>query len=155
MERSEERCHNGQVITLKSDLRWCSDGFEIWCWNKEVVRVAFSLDCCDRELMHYVATTGGITAEKVQDLLLESLEYRLCSSERVPHPLEWLADNGSCYIAREECVRGFTGVYRLHHAGEKSTEQWYGRGIRKNVQAGLCISQRFTECGYCPGEAAR
>lgn len=99
--RPEERCHHGQVITLKPDLRWCSDGFEIRCWNKEVVRMAFSLDCCDRELMRYVATTGGITAEMVQDLLLESLEYRFGQSERVPHPLEWLTDNGSCYIARE------------------------------------------------------
>jgi len=63
--------------------------------------VAFSLDCRDRELMRYVATTGGITAEMVQDLPLESLEYRFGQIERVPHPLEWLTDNGSCYIARE------------------------------------------------------
>lgn len=48
-----------------------------------------------------IATTGGITAEMVQDLLLESLEYRFGQSERVPHPLEWLTDNGSCYIAKE------------------------------------------------------
>ena len=47
------------------------------------------------------ATTGGITAEMVQDLLLESLEYRFGHSERLPHPLEWLTDNGSCYIAKE------------------------------------------------------
>src|SRR5690554_4176199 len=73
---------------------------ELKALNKRV-RVAFSLDCCDRELMRYVATTGGITAEMVQDLLLESLEYRFGQSERVPHPLEWLTDNGSCYIARE------------------------------------------------------
>jgi len=63
--------------------------------------VAFSLDCCDRELMRYVATTVGITAEMVQDLLLESLEYRFGQSERVPQPLEWLTDYGSCYIANE------------------------------------------------------
>jgi len=99
--RPDERGHNGQVITLRPNLRWCSDGFEIRCWNKEVVRVAFSLDCCDREIMRYVATTGGITAAMVQDLLLESLEYRFGQSERVPQPLEWLTDNGSCYIAKD------------------------------------------------------
>jgi len=44
------------------------------------------MDCCDRELMRYVATTGGITAEMVQDLLLESMEYRFGQSERVRHP---------------------------------------------------------------------
>jgi transposase InsO family protein len=26
-----ERLHDGKVITLASDLRWCSDGFEIRC----------------------------------------------------------------------------------------------------------------------------
>ena len=25
--------HEGKVITLRSNLRWCSDGFEIACWN--------------------------------------------------------------------------------------------------------------------------
>jgi len=28
---------------------------------KAGVRVAFALDCCDREAMGHVATTGGIT----------------------------------------------------------------------------------------------
>lgn len=39
--------HEGKVITLRSNLRWCRDGFEIPCWNGQVVRVAFALDCCD------------------------------------------------------------------------------------------------------------
>lgn len=99
--RPDERCHNGSVITLKPNLRWCSDGFEFRCWNKEVVRVVFSLDCCDREVMRYAATTGGIPAQMVQDLLVESMEYRFGESAQLPHPVEWLTDNGSCYIAKE------------------------------------------------------
>lgn len=99
--RPDERCHEGKVITLKPDLRWCSDGFEIRCWDNEVVRVAFSLDCCDREAMRYVATTGGITSEMIQDLLVESMAYRFGDVDRLPHPVEWLSDNGSCYIAQE------------------------------------------------------
>jgi hypothetical protein len=39
------------IITLKSNLRWCSDSFEIRCWNGERVHVAFSLDTCDREVI--------------------------------------------------------------------------------------------------------
>ena len=27
------RIHEGKIITLKSDLRWCSDAFEVRCWN--------------------------------------------------------------------------------------------------------------------------
>ncbi len=49
------RPHTGKVITLKSNLRWCSDGFEIRCWNGEKVYVAFSLDCCDRQAISWVA----------------------------------------------------------------------------------------------------
>lgn len=55
------RQHDGKVITLKSNLRWCSDAFEIPCWNGEVVRVAFSLDCCDRELVSLWPSPAGST----------------------------------------------------------------------------------------------
>jgi putative transposase len=34
--------------------RWRSDGFEIGCDNGERVRVAFALDCCDREAMSFL-----------------------------------------------------------------------------------------------------
>jgi putative transposase len=33
------------------------------------VRVAFTLDCCDREAITYVGTTGGITSEHVRDIV--------------------------------------------------------------------------------------
>jgi putative transposase len=46
-----KRSHDGVVITLKSNLRWCSDVFTIRCWNGEAVQVLFSLDCCDLEVM--------------------------------------------------------------------------------------------------------
>lgn len=47
--RGRQVPHQGKVITLKSNQRWCSDSFEIPCWNGETVRVAFALDTCDRE----------------------------------------------------------------------------------------------------------
>ena len=53
------RAHEGQIITIRPNLRWTSDGLEIGCWNGEVVRVAFALDTCDREVMAWCATTGG------------------------------------------------------------------------------------------------
>ena len=46
-DRRPTRAHEGKVITLLSNTRWCSDGFRIQCWNGEHVEVAFSLDCCD------------------------------------------------------------------------------------------------------------
>ena len=47
------RAHDGTVMTLCSNTRWCSDCFEIPCWNGERVRVAFSMDCCDREVREH------------------------------------------------------------------------------------------------------
>ena len=55
--------HDGKVMTLKSDLRWCSDAFEIHCWNDEKVYVVFSLDCCDREALAFRASTSHPTGE--------------------------------------------------------------------------------------------
>ena len=94
------RTHEGRVITLKSDLRWCSDTFEIRCWNGERVQVAFSLDCCDRELIAFRATAGYPTALTIQDLMAESVEARFGTGVRTtPHSIEWLSDNGPIYTA--------------------------------------------------------
>ena len=59
---ADTRKHEGRVAVKDSDTRWCSDGLELSCDNGERVRVAFALDCCDREIMSWVATTEGIDA---------------------------------------------------------------------------------------------
>ena len=94
------RVHDGRIITIRPNLRWTSDGFEMACWNGEVVRVAFALDTCDREVMAWCATTGGISGEMIRDLMLESVERRF-GTQRVPAPIQWLSDNGSCYRAND------------------------------------------------------
>jgi len=45
------RPNEGHIIALRPNPRWTSDGFEIPCWNSEVVRVAFSRDTSSREVM--------------------------------------------------------------------------------------------------------
>ena len=94
------RAHDGQIITIRPNLRWTSDGFEIACSNGEAVRVAFALDTCDREVIAWCATTGGISGEMIRDLMLEAVEKRF-GADCAPHPLQWLSDNGSCYRAYE------------------------------------------------------
>jgi putative transposase len=96
-----ERRHDGRIAVAQSDRRWCSDGFEIGCDNGERVRVAFALDCCDREAMSYVATTGGIGGEEVRDLMVAAVEHRFGQVNRLPQTIEWLTDNGAGYIATE------------------------------------------------------
>jgi len=95
----EERRHDGRIAVDRPDQRWCSDGFEIGCDNGEKVRIAFTLDCCDREAISWVATTGGIDSSDIRDLMIESVERRFGLVEKLPQPIEWLSDNGSPYIA--------------------------------------------------------
>ena len=98
---AEARRHDGRIAVERSNLRWCSDGFEIGCDNGEKVRVAFALDCCDREAMGHVATTEGIKGEDVRDLMITAVEHRFGPVNRLPETIEWLTDNGSGYIAHE------------------------------------------------------
>lgn len=97
----EERRHDGRVAVDRPDTRWCSDGFEIGCDNGERVRIAFTLDCCDREAISWVATTGGINSGDIRDLMIESVERRFGLVGQLPVAIEWLSDNGSPYTAGE------------------------------------------------------
>jgi putative transposase len=98
---ADQRRHDGKIAVAQSNLRWCSDGFEVGCDNAEKVRVAFALDCCDREAMAFVATTEGIKAKDVRDLMITAVEHRFGRIDQLPQPIEWLTDNGSSYIAHE------------------------------------------------------
>ena len=91
--------HDGRIAVEVSNRRWCSDGFEIGCDNGERVRIAFSLDCCDREAISYVASTGGISGDDVRDLMVAAVESRFGRVNRLPEPIEWLSDNGSPFVA--------------------------------------------------------
>lgn len=95
-----ELAHDGKVITLASDLRWCSDMFEIRCWNGERVHVAFALDCCDREVIGWVAADHHLDGTDVRDLMALSVEARF-GATKTPRRVEWLSDNGPPYTAEE------------------------------------------------------
>src|ERR1700730_14153172 len=90
--------HDGQVATLRSNIRWCSGGLEFACWNGEVVRLAFALDCHDREVISLVATTAGVSGEMIRDMMVDCVEKRF-GAIRAPHPVQWLSDNGSIFAA--------------------------------------------------------
>ena len=99
--RRPGRTHDGVVIALRSNVRWCSDHLEIHARNREVVRVLFVLNGCDREIIAWlVVANAGISGEMVHDLMVAAVERRF-GATRTPHPVEWLSDNGSAYIASD------------------------------------------------------
>jgi transposase InsO family protein len=99
-----ERVHEGKIITLRSDTRWCSDGFEFRCFNREKVFVAFIEDTCDREAISWIASKTPITSEMIRDLVVMAMERRFGNGVKLPHPIELLSDNGGCYRAEETKV---------------------------------------------------
>ena len=102
--RQSSRPHDGVVAVDRSDLRWCSDGFEIKCDSGETVTTTFAKDCCDREVMAWRAWEGkGLPGEPVREMLIEAVEQRFGAVEAIPehHVLEFLSDNGGAYIAAD------------------------------------------------------
>lgn len=95
------REHNGKVGVDQSDLRWCSDGFEFKCLNGEIVTVTFIMDCCDREIISFVAKKGkGLPAWMAQQQVLLAVNRRFGNVQRVPSLLQLLTDNGAGYVAK-------------------------------------------------------
>jgi transposase InsO family protein len=60
--------------------------------------VLFAYRCCDREVVGWLATSAGISGEMMRDLMAACVERRFGIS-KAAHPVEWLSDNGSVYIA--------------------------------------------------------
>jgi putative transposase len=98
------RLHEGKVAVTASNVRWCSDGFEIKCESGETVTATFAKDCCDREIMAWRAWPGkGLPGEPVREMLIEAVEKRFGAVEALPEggTLEFLTDNGGAYIAHD------------------------------------------------------
>ncbi|WP_155121948.1 IS3 family transposase [Burkholderia ubonensis] len=95
--RRDKRRHDGRVAVDRSNVRWCSDGFEFRCDDGTPLRVTFALDCCDREAISWAATTGGHSGDVVRDVMLAAVEQRFGTTQAA-QPIEWLTDNGSAYI---------------------------------------------------------
>ncbi len=93
--------HDGKVAVAKSNQRWCPDGFEFRCENGEPLRVKFALDCCDREVMSWAATTGVHSGNIVLDVMLAAVEHRFDDAPKAPAEIAWLTDNGSGYITEK------------------------------------------------------
>lgn len=99
-----QRRHEGRVAVANSNTRWCSDGFEVKCDDGDKLRVTFALDCCDREVMSWVASLAGYRSDDVRNVMLEAVEQRFGLAKTL-EPREWLSDNGSAYTA--EATRKF------------------------------------------------
>ena len=87
-DKKKTQTHDGQVITLKSNTRWCSDCFTIQCFYGDRVHVAFALDTCDRDGMSCITSTIGIDGAAIRDLMVDCLESRFGKINYLPHRVQ-------------------------------------------------------------------
>ena len=114
--RVSSRPHDGKVAVSESNMRWCSDGFEIACENGQVVTGTFTKDCCDREIISWRAWSGrGLPGEPVREMLIEAVETRFGTVEACSGELQFLSDNGGAYRAHEtHAVARQLGITPIH-----------------------------------------
>ncbi len=99
VSRREGHKSTGKVMTLYSNTRWCSDCFEIHCFNGEKVYVSFVLDTCDREILSFTASLKPLLSEEdIQGLMISAVEGRFDAC-RTNREIEFLSDRGSIYRA--------------------------------------------------------
>ena len=113
------RVHDGKVITLHSNTRWCSDGYEFTCWNGDIVRGAFIIDTADREIISHCAVfNAGVSGSDVRDMLITAVEQRFGTHQAprcIEVPRQWFPLSGKAHTTVCEPVGdGFP----LHACGQ-------------------------------------
>ena len=136
------RSHDGKVVMMRSDLRWCSDGFEFTCWNGEIVRGAFVLDAHDREVIAWRATANaGISGSDIRDMMLEAVEARFGGSPGAASGGVALGQRLDLHRPRDPRLRHPAESRALLHAGGEPREQRHERGLREDAEARLSARQ--------------
>ena len=105
VRRKEGYKRTGKIITMRSNIRWCSDCFEVQCFNGEKVYVSFILDCHDRECVSYKAEKRPLVKRDIQEVMLSAVEKRFKKSQ-TPREIQFLTDRGSIYRALETVIFG-------------------------------------------------
>ena len=139
----------GKIITLHSNTRWCSDAFEIHCYNGEKVYVAFVLDTHDREAISYIAHNRPLLAVDIQSLMLEAVEKRF-GKDKSLREISLLSDRGTIYRTHETVRMGrrlglrscFTRAYNPQSNG--MSESFVGTIKRDYVYTSDCVDAEKT-----------
>jgi len=147
--RTRDHKPTGKIMTLFSNTRWCSDCFEIKCYNGEKVYVSFIVDCCDREVISFIVRKKPILADDIQAMMIAAVERRF-SKTKAPRQIEFLSDRGSIYRAIKTVEVGrtlnlkscFTAAYSPESNG--MAEALVGTIKRDYVYVNDCVSADVT-----------
>jgi putative transposase len=157
LRRRMGRPHTGKVAMPGSNQRWCSDGFNIPCWNGETVRVAFALDCHDREAIDHVAQARELNGHDIRLLLDRALWSRFGERTLKSHiEIQWLSDNGGPYVSTETVLYAETLGFRPITTPAYSPEsngmaEAFVNTIKRDYVGGADLSDAQTVIRQLPG----
>jgi putative transposase len=155
--RRRDRPHTGRVRMPESNQRWCSDGFNIRCWNGDLVRVAFALDCHDREALDHVAAARDLKGQDIRLLLDRALWSRFGERTlKTPIEIQWLSDNGGPYTSFETVLYaqelGFKPVTTPAYSPESNgMAEAFVNTIKRDYVGGADLSDADTVLRQLPG----
>ena len=155
--RRRDRPHTGKVEMPASNQRWCSDGLNIRCWNGDLVRVAFALDCHDREVTGHVAVARPLNGSDIRLLLDRSLWGRFGeASLKTPITIQWLNDNDGIYTSLETTLYaeelGFTPIRTPAYSPESNgMAEAFVNTIKRDYVGGGDLSDADAVIAQLPG----
>lgn len=95
-----KREHKGKIAVAESDMRWCSDGFELGCDNGRKT-------ACDvragllRQRGHRLGSEYGRLRQFDRAGCDAEVGGKALRRQVAGHTVQWLTDNGSAYTAHE------------------------------------------------------
>jgi putative transposase len=155
--RRRDRPHTGKIEMPASNQRWCSDGLNIRCWNGDLVRVAFALDCHDREVTGHVAVARPLNGGDIRLLLDRSLWGRFGeASLKAPITIQWLNDNDGIYTSLETTLYaeelGFKPIRTPAYSPESNgMAEAFVNTIKRDYVGGGDLSDADTVMAQLPG----
>jgi len=155
--RRRDRPHTGRVEMPASNQRWCSDGLNIRCWNGDLVRMAFALDCHDREVTGHVAVARPLNGSDIRLLLDRALWGRFGEAAlKSPIAIQWLNDNEGIYTSLETTTYaedlGFKPITTPAYSPESNgMAEAFVNTIKRDYVSGADLSDADTVIRQLPG----
>ena len=155
--RRRDRPHTGKVEMPASNQRWCSDGLNIRCWNGDLVRMAFALDCHDREVPGFVAMARPLNGADIRLLLDRALWGRFGEATlKAPITIQWLNDNEGIYTSLETTIYaeelGFKPITTPAYSPESNgMAEAFVNTFKRDYVAGGDLSDADTVIRQLPG----
>lgn len=126
--------------------RWASDSTGIRAWDGQKGRLAIMIDCADRMVLAW-RFAKRITAEDLAEMLREAVFRRFGEARTRAQGIEFLSDNGRSTprIGSGHLCEPWGGS--LPHAPAEPGVERLGRGVFRQLQAGLRVSSLLRDSG--------